>query len=239
MKKRLDILIAESKSVSRTKAQALIMAGQVSIDGIVVDKPGVLVEDSKPVAIKELYPYVSRGASKIEKAFLDFHLDFQGKTILDIGSSTGGFTDFVLQHGAKRVFAVDVGRGQLAQKLREDKRVTVMEQTDFRNIDKLPEKIDYFLCDVSFISLHQILPHILDIQDKDIRVIALIKPQFEAGVKEVTRGKGVIKSEQVRNEIVEEIKEFAQKIGLETQGLIESPILGAKGNKEFLIYLRK
>jgi 23S rRNA (cytidine1920-2'-O)/16S rRNA (cytidine1409-2'-O)-methyltransferase len=239
MKKRLDLLIVErGLAESRTKAQALIMAGQVSVDGKAADKAGLLIEESSDIEVEELYPYVSRGASKLEKAFYGFNLDFKDKVIMDIGSSTGGFTDFVLQNGAKKVFAVDVGRGQLAQKIREDSRVVVMEKTDFRNITDLSEKIDYFLCDVSFISIRHILPHILTLQNKEVEVIALVKPQFEAGVKYVTQGKGVIKSEQKRQEIVEAIKEFAQDLGYKVAGLAESPITGAKGNIEYLIYLK-
>ena len=242
MKKRLDILLVEKKlSETIKKAQALIMTGRVIVDDKISDKPGRLIDVSADVSVMKKYPYVSRGASKLEKAFQEFNLDFNDKTFCDIGSSTGGFTDFALQHGAKRIYAIDVGRGQLDQKLREDEQVVVMEKTDFRNVHELPDEVNYFLCDVSFISLRQILPHILELavkgEQQKTNVIALIKPQFEAETKEVSRGKGVIKSEQLRLEIVKEIKKFAQNLGFKIRGLTESPILGAKGNKEYLIHL--
>jgi 23S rRNA (cytidine1920-2'-O)/16S rRNA (cytidine1409-2'-O)-methyltransferase len=239
MKKRIDLLLVERNlSETRTKAQALVMSGQVLVEGEIVDKPGMSVKEDSIIDIKEKYPYVSRGASKLEKAYVSFGINFKNKTICDIGSSTGGFTDFALQHGAKKIYAIDVGRGQLDQKIREDSRVVSMEKTDFRNIQKLDRKIDYFLCDVSFISLRKILPKIKDLVEYKTEVIALIKPQFEAGAKEVTRGKGVIKSEQVRLETVTEIKIFAQDIGFQVEGVVESPIRGAKGNVEYLIYLK-
>jgi 23S rRNA (cytidine1920-2'-O)/16S rRNA (cytidine1409-2'-O)-methyltransferase len=239
MKKRLDILLVErGLSETRTKAQSLIMAGQVAIDNKVVDKPGAQVNYETEIVVKERFPYVSRGALKLEKAYNDFKINFEAKIVCDIGSSTGGFTDFALQHGAKKVFAIDVGRGQLDQKIREDSRVVSLERTDFREVRKLGDKIDYFLCDVSFISLKKILPKVKELSENETSIIALIKPQFEAGAKEVTRGKGVIKSEQVRNEIVSEIKNFAQDLGYKIEGLVESPIHGAKGNVEYLIYLK-
>ncbi|MFA5197360.1 MAG: TlyA family RNA methyltransferase [Patescibacteria group bacterium] len=243
MKIRLDKIILEKELVRTIKeAQALIMTGRIIVNGKVCDKPGTLTPKDAEVIIKEKFPYVSRGALKIEKAYQEFNLNFMDKIVCDIGSSTGGFTDFVLQHGAKQVFAIDVGHGQLDQKLREDKRVAVMERTDFRKVVKLPESIDYFLCDVSFISLKKMLPHIKQLtansQQPKAYIIALIKPQFEASDKEVARGKGIIKSEQLRLEIIEEIKNFAQDLGFEIQGLAESPIRGTKGNVEYLLYLK-
>ena len=217
------------------------MAGQVVVNDQIIDKPGYNISKDSNVQIKEIFPYVSRGATKIEKAFVEFDLDFHDKVICDVGSSTGGFSDFALQHGAKKIIAIDVGRGQLDQKVRNNDKVIVMEKTDFRKVEKLPVKIDYYLCDVSFISLKKILPHIKELvansQQQSTQIVALIKPQFEAGAKEVSRGKGVIKSEQKRLEIVEEIKIFAQSQDFKILGLTESPITGAKGNKEYLIYL--
>ena len=250
MKKRIDVLLVEKGlAETRSKAQAYIMAGQVVADDVQIDKSGTMVDDSVAIAVKETFPYVSRGALKLEKAFHEFNLDFSGKTLCDIGSSTGGFSDFALQKGAAKVYAIDVGRGQLDQKIRENPKVVVMEKTDFRSVTSctgshpvqscLPEKIDYFLCDVSFISIKLILPHILDLQPIDTKVIALIKPQFEAGAKDVSCGKGVIKSEQKRQEIVESIKVFAQKLGYKIEGFVESPITGAKGNVEYLLNLTK
>lgn len=240
MKKRLDNLIYEKGlAPSRTKAQALILAGQVLVDGVLRDKVGLEVDDSADIVVTETFPYVSRGALKLEKAYQEFALDFEGKVILDIGSSTGGFSDFCLQHGAKRVYAVDVGRGQLDQRIREDGRVVVTERTDFRSIKNLSEKVDYFLCDVSFISLTKILPKIIVLTDYPTKIIALVKPQFEAGAKEASRGKGVIKDEKIRQEIIDSIKKFAQNLDLEIVNLTESPIKGAKGNVEYLMYLKR
>jgi len=240
MKIRLDNLLINKGLVETvTKGQALIMAGEIYVDGKIVDKPGTLVFDKSELYLKPPSLYVSRGALKIEKAYQEFSLDFKDKIFCDIGSSTGGFTDFSLQHGARLVFAIDVGHGQLDQKLRIDSRVIVMERTDFRHVEKLPEKIDYFLCDVSFLSLTKILPYINKLSDYSTYVIALIKPQFEASDKEVSRGKGVIRSVETRQEITDKMKRFAAEIGFEVLGLLESPIKGAKGNVEYLIYLFK
>ena len=272
MKKRLDqIIVDRGLAESKTKAQALIMAGQVTVDGTIFDKSGKLFPEDINISVQELFPYVSRGALKLEKAFHEFSLDFEGKTVCDIGSSTGGFTDFALQQGAAKVFAIDVGTGQLAQKIREDKRVVVMERTDFRDV-KLPEPVDMFVCDVSFISLKKIIPKIASLlssptsqikyksvdrgsfpvgQDSRLRgndggvccaggnvdIILLIKPQFEAGAKEVSRGKGVIKDSDLRLAIVQDIKDFAVTEGFQIIGLTESPITGAKGNVEYLLCL--
>lgn len=269
MKKRLDqILVDRGLAESKTKAQALIMSGQVFVDGQLSDKSGKTVVEDAEIVVREVFPYVSRGALKLEKAYQEFGLIFEGKTVCDIGSSTGGFTDFALQHGAKKVFAIDVGTGQLAQKIREDSRVVVMERTDFRDVSSLPEKTDIFVCDVSFISLKKIIPKIGEItlpqsvipaeagiqevekrrepgsQTKSgmtreiVDIILLIKPQFEAGAKEVTRGKGVIRDENLRLQTVENIKLFAVENGFSISGLVESPITGAKGNVEYLLYLK-
>ncbi len=242
MRTRLDVYMVEKGlAETRSKAQALIMAGQVLVDERIIDKAGSNIANEARVRIIEQYPYVSRGATKLEKAYQEFNLDFKDKIICDIGSSTGGFTDFVLQKGAKKVYAIDVGRGQLDQKLRLDERVVVMEKTDFRHTEFLPDEIDLFVCDVSFISLTKILPKVKELTSnyKKTRpsIVALIKPQFEAGAKEVSQGKGVIKSEQKRLEIVDSIKEFVQDHGFEILGLTESPIKGAKGNVEYLLYL--
>jgi 23S rRNA (cytidine1920-2'-O)/16S rRNA (cytidine1409-2'-O)-methyltransferase len=236
-KKRLDqILVDRGLAESKTKAQALIMAGQVIVDDNISDKSGKAISTDAEIQIRNTFPYVSRGALKLEKAFTEFKIDFEGKTICDIGSSTGGFTDFALQHGAVKVFAIDVGTGQLAQKIREDSRVIVMERTDFRDVS-LPETIDIFVCDVSFISLKKIIPKIKELMQGPTKIILLIKPQFEAGVKEVSKGKGVIRDEGLRAEIVENIRSFAESEGFNVAGLTVSPITGAKGNVEYLLYL--
>lgn len=237
-KKRIDILITEKGLVeSRGKAQALLMSGQIFIDGKRVDKAGTLVDEGAEIEVKERFPYVSRGALKIEKAYEEFGLDFEGKVVCDIGSSTGGFTDFALVHGAKKVYAIDVGYGQLDQKLREDSRVVVMEKTNFRNISEFSDKIDFFVCDVSFISLKKIIPKIKEIVDYSTQAVLLIKPQFEVGKEIADKCKGVVKDEEVHAGAVEDIAKFAEDSGFQVKGLAESPITGAKGNKEFLIWL--
>jgi 23S rRNA (cytidine1920-2'-O)/16S rRNA (cytidine1409-2'-O)-methyltransferase len=240
MKIRLDQLIFDKGlAESRTKAQALIMAGQILVDGKVADKVGQQIAEDAEIELKEKFPYVSRGALKLEKAYEEFGLVFTGKIICDIGSSTGGFTDFVLKNGAEKVYAVDVGRGQLDQRLRENPQVVVMEKTDFRQI-QLPENIDYFVCDVSFISLKRIIPKISELtQPYSTQAILLIKPQFEVGKKEADRGKGVIKDPQLHQKVIDEIQECALKNGFRVKGVVPSPITGAKGNKEFLLWIIK
>ena len=238
-KKRIDQILVDNGYVdSKNKAQALIMAGQVFAGGQMIEKSGIKVDDSIDILIKQLFPYVSRGALKLEKAFSEFNLNFKDKVICDIGSSTGGFTDFALQNGALKSYAIDVGTGQLAQKIREDSRVIVMEKTDFRNVDALPDKIDYFVCDVSFISLKKIIPKIKELAQSGAEAILLIKPQFEAGVKDVSKGKGVIRDEALRAKIVQEITDFAQAADFKVLGVTVSPITGAKGNVEFLLHFR-
>jgi 23S rRNA (cytidine1920-2'-O)/16S rRNA (cytidine1409-2'-O)-methyltransferase len=237
-KPRLDqLLVDKGLASTKSRAQALIMAGLVCVNGHISDKPGKSLPRDTFISVKEVFPYVSRGALKLEKAYKEFKFKFEGKTVCDIGSSTGGFTDFALQNGAKKVFAVDVGTGQLAQKIREDERVIVMEKTDFRDVI-LSEPIEVFVCDVSFISLKKIIPKIKELAHESAEIILLIKPQFEAGAKEVTKGKGIIRDEKLRLEIVEDIKMFAIEQGFMVGGLTESPITGAKGNAEYLLYLR-
>ena len=237
MKKRLDQFIFEKGMTdSRTKAQALIMAGLVFVNGEIKDKVGFLVGDDVTVTIKKSFPYVSRGALKLEEAFKEFDLDFQDKTVCDVGSSTGGFSDFVLQKGAKKVFAIAVGRGQLDLKLRENPKVVVMEKTDFRDVKELPDEIEYFVCDVSFISLKKIIPCIKQLFSKKSQAIVLIKPQFEVGKKEVDRGKGVIRDENIRQGAIDDITNFVLEEGFKVLGLVESPITGAKGNVEYLLW---
>ena len=264
MKKRLDQILVERNLVeSKNKAQALIMAGQVYVDGERSDKAGRPTQSEADICVKEAYPYVSRGALKLEKAYEEFNLSFEGKTICDIGSSTGGFTDFALQHGAARAYAIDVGTGQLAQKIREDNRVIVMERTDFRDVrfchsepceesrthildpscaqndtkGTITDPIDIFVCDVSFISLKMIIPKVISLAHPGVECVLLIKPQFEAGAKDVSRGKGIIRDEALRLQIVEDIKSFAIENGFEVAGIVESPTTGAKGNVEYLLHL--
>ncbi len=256
MKQRLDQLVAEQLKISRSKAQGMIMAGAISIDGQIRSKAGQEFADSSKVVAKESSPYVSRGALKLAKAATDFGIIFSDKVIADIGASTGGFTDFALQHGAEKVYAMDCGYGQLDQKLRHDKRVVNMERTNIRSVESLPEAADIFVIDVSFISLKKVLPQVttiiknskLDWPEKStsgvpreirnsIDVVALIKPQFEVGKAIADKYRGVITDEAIRQEVVTEIKKIAQKLGYTIKGVTDSPIKGAKGNKEFLIYL--
>lgn len=237
MKKRLDLLISEKEKISRQKAQALIMAGDILVNGIKVIKPGQDIDEKSEIDIKQKFPYVSRGALKLKEAAEEFKIDFKNKVVADIGASTGGFTDFALQSGAKKVYAIDTGYGQIDQKLRDDSRVVLMEKTNIKNVKTLPEKIDFFVVDVSFISLKQVIPVLKEIDSK-AKVIALIKPQFEMGKDIADKTKGVIRDPEIQMKAVEKIGRFAEDIGYKVSGLAESPITGAKGNKEFLIYLK-
>lgn len=237
MKKRLDILVAEKENISREKAQALIMAGVVLVEGVKATKAGQSFDENIVFEVKEPFPYVSRGALKLEKAYIDFGLDFKDKIICDIGASTGGFTDLALSKGAKKVYAIDTGKGQIAQKLRDDSRVVLLENTNIKEVGSLPEKIDFFVIDVSFISLKQVLPQCRTIEE-EAQIVALIKPQFEVGKAIADKTKGIIKDPEIQMGVVKEIGEFAETLGYIVVGLTESPITGAKGNKEFLIYLK-
>ncbi|MBW6432118.1 TlyA family RNA methyltransferase [Patescibacteria group bacterium] len=245
MKKRLDILVSEKAGVTRTKAQALIMAGQVFVNRVRVEKSGTEIEESKNIEIKDLFPYVSRGALKLEKAAQEFEIDFKNRVVCDIGASTGGFTDYALQAGAKKVYAIDVGYGQLAQKIREDERVIVMERTNIKDVNSLPAPIDIFVIDVSFISLKKVLPQIQTIirnskleTRKSSDVVALVKPQFEVGKNVADKFRGVITDPKIQEDVLEEIKIFAKSNGFIIEGETESPIKGAKGNREFLLHLK-
>jgi 23S rRNA (cytidine1920-2'-O)/16S rRNA (cytidine1409-2'-O)-methyltransferase len=243
MKKRLDILVAEKFGLSRSRAQALIMAGTVLADGKPVTKSGTEIEEGTGLELKEIFPYVSRGALKLKQAVEHFGINLDGKIVADIGASTGGFTDYALQAGARKVYAIDTGRGQIAQKLRDDKRVILFESTNIRSVVSLPEPIDIFVIDVSFISLKKVLPQILKIsQTSNLKpltcdVVALIKPQFEVGKAIADKFRGVIKDDATRQKVVDDITDFAKNLGYEAIGTIDSPITGAKGNKEFLLYL--
>ena len=246
-KKRIDILLVEKGlAESRTKAQAYLLSGQVIVFGKRVDKAGTLIDEGSEVEVKERFPYVSRGALKLQKAYEEFGFDFKDKVICDIGSSTGGFTDFALARGAKKVYAIDVGYGQLDQKLRNNPAVINMERTNIRDVKSLPEPIDIFTIDVSFISLKQVLQIVKqlikkrmtnDKRQKTCDIVALIKPQFEVGKKIADKYKGVIKDEKIQSGVVDDISKFAKELGFGAKGIPESPILGAKGNKEFLIWL--
>jgi 23S rRNA (cytidine1920-2'-O)/16S rRNA (cytidine1409-2'-O)-methyltransferase len=239
-KERLDVLLVEKGLVeSRSLAQKLIMSGEVLVNGQVAAKSGQTYEDTVTISLKAKPPYVSRGGEKLLAALEAFKLtNLNGLVCVDVGASTGGFTDCLLQHGAVRVYAVDVGYGQLHEKLRKDDRVINMERTNARNIHTFPEKIDLVTIDASFISLKTLLPVIKTwANDNLLRVIALVKPQFEVGRDLAARGKGVIRDEHVRKEVVEDILAFARQQGFKPQGVQESPLTGPKGNREFLIDL--
>jgi 23S rRNA (cytidine1920-2'-O)/16S rRNA (cytidine1409-2'-O)-methyltransferase len=236
-KRLVDLGLAES----RTRAQALVMAGQVVVGDHVVDKPGALVPLDAEVRLKgEPLPYVSRGGLKLEKAITHFQLDVKGLDALDVGASTGGFTDCLLQHGAARVCAVDVGYGQLAWKLREDPRVTSIERVNARNLDpaQLPFQPQIAVCDVSFISLTLILPRLVEALGPGGRpIVALVKPQFEVGKDDVGKG-GVVRDPTLRQAAVDKCVAAARALGCTVEGWVESPIRGPAGNIEFLLYLK-
>lgn len=242
MKERLDKLLVEKGIVqSRERARALIMAGKVLVKGKKVEKAGEMVlVDADIVLIGEDIPYVSRGGLKLEKALDEFNIDVTGKVAMDVGASTGGFTDCLLQRGAKKVYAIDVGYGQLDLKLRNDPRVINIERQNIRYLEKkvVPEDIDLVTIDSSFISLVKIIPKVLEFIDEYGALIALIKPQFEVGKGEVGKG-GVVRDEAKHKAVVENIRGFCTDSGLSVIGVVESPILGPKGNREFLIYAIK
>ena len=241
-KNRLDRILVEKGLISsRERARAMIMEGCVFVNGIPITKHGTLVSYDSVIELKkEDIPYVSRGGIKLEAAIKNFQVDISGKVAMDIGSSTGGFTDCLLQHGAKRVYCIDVGYGQLAWKLRIDPRVIVIERTNIRYLekDKIPEDIDVAVIDVSFISLTKVVPKILEFLKKRGEIIALIKPQFEVGKGEVDKG-GIVKDETKRLKAVEHVRQSIEGLSLKTYGFIQSPIFGSKGNVEYLIYMIK
>lgn len=242
MKKRLDILVTERGLVeSREKAKTFIMAGQVYVDGQKADKPGDTFSEDAAVEVRgKGLPYVSRGGLKLEKAMREFGLQLQGRTCMDIGASTGGFTDCMLQNGAQRVYSVDVGYGQLAWSLRTDPRVVNLERTNARYLtrEQVPEEIGFFSVDVSFISLTLILPAVRPLLAEHGQAVCLIKPQFEAGREKVGK-KGVVRDKAVHEEVIEKIRSFALENGFSVLGLTFSPVKGPEGNIEYLIYLER
>ena len=243
MKERLDILLVKQGfAPSREKAKAILMSGIVYVDGQKEDKAGTMF-DAEKVTIEvrgATLRYVSRGGLKLEKALAVFPIDLAQKTCLDIGASTGGFTDCMLQNGAGKVYAVDVGHGQLDWKLRNDTRVVCMEKTNFRYMteDSLPEKVDFASCDVSFISLTKILGPAYALLKDGGQMVCLIKPQFEAGKEKVGK-KGVVTDIEVHKEVMEKVIIFAAELGFGIRGLDYSPIKGPEGNIEYLLYMQK
>ena len=246
-KVRLDVLLVErGLAESRAKAQALIMAGQVRVAGQVALKPATAVQADSLLTVDSGPRFVSRGGEKLEAALDVFQVDVSGWICADVGASTGGFTDCLLQRSAARVYAIDVGKGVLHWKLRNDPRVVVMEETNARYVESLPEALSLVTVDASFISLKVLLPVIKNwrfaegkASEETGNVIALIKPQFEAGRKDVARGDGVIRDPSIHRQVLLDVLGYAQTEGFQILGLIKSPLLGPKGNTEFLVWLRE
>lgn len=242
MKKvRLDQLVFDlGFTESRERAKTTIMSGHIFVNGQRVDKPGTAVDPAAKIELHgEALPFVSRGGYKLDKALKVFPVDPTGKVCLDCGASTGGFTDVLLQHGAKKVYAVDVGYGQLAWKLRTDERVINLERTNLRYIteEQIPEPIDLAVMDVSFISIRLVIPAVKALLRPEADFICLIKPQFEAGREEVGK-KGVVRDSAVHERVIREILDFAPEVGLTVEGLDYSPIKGPEGNIEYLCHLK-
>jgi 23S rRNA (cytidine1920-2'-O)/16S rRNA (cytidine1409-2'-O)-methyltransferase len=238
-KSRLDHLMVQSGlAESRSQAQALVLAGQVRVDGQVAAKPGTKVPANARVEVRERLPYVSRGGLKLAAALDTFDARVAGAVCADVGASTGGFTDCLLQRGAARVYAIDVGYGQLAWKLRQDERVVVMERTNARYLESLPEPVRVVTIDASFISLGLLLPAVVRWLAPGADVIPLVKPQFEAGRGQVGKG-GVVRDIAVHRQVLEQVAGYAAAQGLSVWGLIRSPITGPAGNVEFLMHCRQ
>ena len=241
-KERLDVLLVKKGIYqSRERAKASIMAGVVYVDGQKSDKAGNMVDENAEITVKEsICPYVSRGGLKLEKSMKEFDISLDGTVCMDIGASTGGFTDCMLKNGAVKVYAVDVGYGQLDWKLRTDERVVNMEKCNIRylDVDAIPDKIDFISIDVSFISLKLVLPVASKLLGDSGSLVCLIKPQFEAGREQVGK-KGIVKDKKVHQEVIERVFGFAAANGFTPRGLTYSPVTGAKGNIEYLLYLSK
>ena len=226
---------------SRERARALVMEGRVTVDGQTLEKPGTPVKVVAQLQIQgEDLPYVGRGGLKLEAALKAFKVDPEGKVVIDVGASTGGFTDCVLQKGAKKVYTIDVGYGQLAWKLQKNPRVINLERQNIRYLkrEEVSEEADLILVDTSFISIEKFLPHLVEFLKEGGDLLCLIKPQFEVGKGEVGKG-GVVKDSKLHQKVVDQISQFSRGLGLNVGGVIESPLLGPKGNKEFLIHLKK
>lgn len=236
---RLDTLLVERGiAATRQRAKALILSGSVVVDDHRVEKAGALVSPDADIRVRgEDNPYVSRGGLKLKGALDRFGIDVRGKVALDVGASTGGFTDCLLQEGARRVYAVDVGYGQLAWKLRQDERVVLFERTNIRHFDGrgIEEAIEIAVVDVSFISLTLVLPVVLKLTERGGSILALIKPQFEAGRGEVGK-KGVVRDPAVHERVVREIVDLSDRLGVAVAGTCESPITGPEGNREFFLH---
>ena len=237
-KTRLDSLMLDLGLIeSRSAAQRLIMAGEVRVNGQLTLKPATLVDPGADLEIVQRPAYVSRGGDKLAAALSQFPITVHNRTCADIGASTGGFTDCLLQNEAARVYAIDVGAGILHWKLRQDTRVVVMEKTNARHIERLPEPIELLTIDASFISLKVLLPVVFHWLESNADVVVLVKPQFEAGRQETARGDGVIRNPEIHKRVLHDVLAFAQEKGYRVRGLLRSPLLGPKGNVEFLAWL--
>lgn len=237
-KERLDkVLVSRGLAPTRAKSQGLIMAGEVLVDGVRVDKAGTAVSPNAHIELKTPMPYVGRGGFKLAGALGHFAISVAGAVCADVGACTGGFTDVLLQAGAARVYAIDVGYGQLDWKLRQDERVEVLERTNARYLESLPEPVSFVCMDVSFISVRLILPAVRGWLSDDGQVVALIKPQFEAGPGQVGKG-GVVKETAVHRQVLLDILAWCGEHGYVPTGLMRSPISGADGNMEFFLWLR-
>jgi 23S rRNA (cytidine1920-2'-O)/16S rRNA (cytidine1409-2'-O)-methyltransferase len=233
-RERLDVLLVRrGLAETRERAHALILAGAVRVDGQAATRPAQATPAEALIEVAQTDDYVSRGALKLLRALDEWHIDPIDKVVLDVGASTGGFTDLLLRHGAKRVYAVDVGYGQLHYRLRNDPRVVLMERTNIRNLTELPEKVHLGVVDVSFISLKLALPPMFRLVEREI--VALIKPQFEAGRNQVGKG-GVVRDASVRQQVIEELARWSQGQPWRLNATVESPIKGPAGNVEFLSY---
>ena len=242
MKDRRDLLLVERKLFpSREKAKAAIMAGLITVDGQLTDKPGTQVDREAEIAVKEdICPYVSRGGLKLARAIEAFDLDLAGVKAVDIGASTGGFTDCMLQNGADHVWCIDVGYGQLDWKLRNDPRITNMEKTNVRylDVDAIGRDVDFISIDVSFISLRLVLPVAADLLRDGGRLVCLVKPQFEAGREQVGK-KGIVRDPEVHRQVIRQVIGYGEDCGLHPSGLDFSPVRGTKGNIEYLLFMEK
>ncbi|HEY9287199.1 MAG TPA: TlyA family RNA methyltransferase [Candidatus Dormibacteraeota bacterium] len=236
-RRRLDQeLVERGLAASRERAQALVRAGLVRLEGQVVSRPDQAVAPEQKLELAGGSEYVSRGAEKLEAALSSFEVEVANRSCLDVGASTGGFTEVLLRRGAARVIAVDVGYGQLAWSLRQDRRVVVMERVNIRHLEQLPVPADLAVIDVSFISLRLVLPRVRDLLTAPGEVIALVKPQFEVGKGAVGKG-GVVRDPAQHQLVLDQLTGFARELGYEVKGQMASPLLGAKGNREFLIHL--
>ena len=234
MKKRLDVLLVErGLAETRSQAQALVLAGRVRGHA----KAGEQIEETEPLELEEAPRFVSRGGTKLARALDAFRVDPRGRDCLDVGASTGGFTDVLLRRGAARVIALDVGYGQLHERLRSDPRVSVLERTNVRLVRELPFRPDLVVCDVSFISVRTALPPALALAAPDWEAVVLVKPQFEAGRRDVSRGAGVVRDPELHRRVLREIAEASVQWGAATRGVVDSGLPGPKGNREFFLHL--